>query len=394
MQSFDYVIIGAGIVGLAHAVEASRHGKSVLVLDRSERARGASIRNFGMVWPVGQPAGIMLDRALRSREVWLQIAAEAGFWMDLCGSVHLAYHDDEADVLREFSELARIEGRDVQLLSPEEVHRRACGVRPEGLRAGLWSSSEACVDSREAIASIASWLIAQRRAEVWFRAPVSSVEPHAVTLADGRRIEAGHIVVCSGDDFRTLLPEAFDAARLTRCKLQMMRTHPQPDGWRIGPHLAAGLTQRHYKAWQSCPSLKRVSERVTRESPEFDTFGIHVLVSQNGLGEVVIGDSHEYGPEFPPGSKAEIDELILRYLDTFLQTPLPGIAQRWTGVYAKCLDGRNEYVARVDEGLTVVTGLGGAGMSTSFGLAQEVLGLDRDVRAWSPGGEMSSVATG
>ncbi|WP_046385607.1 FAD-dependent oxidoreductase, partial [Kitasatospora aureofaciens] len=43
----DVVIVGAGIIGLAHAFEALSNGLSVTVLDRDRRPVGASVRNFG-----------------------------------------------------------------------------------------------------------------------------------------------------------------------------------------------------------------------------------------------------------------------------------------------------------------------------------------------------------
>src|SRR5580658_7569446 len=77
MQSRSAIVIGAGIVGLATARALALQGFSVRVFERSDKAVGASIRNFGMVWPVGQPEGKMYDRAIRSRDIWKEIAPRA-----------------------------------------------------------------------------------------------------------------------------------------------------------------------------------------------------------------------------------------------------------------------------------------------------------------------------
>jgi len=49
------------------------------------------------------------------------------------------------------------------------------------------------------------------------------------------------------------------------------------------------------------------------------------------------------------------------------------ISERWYGVYPKFQGGLN-LVIEPEPGVTVVNGLGGAGMTLSFGLAEEIIG--------------------
>jgi FAD dependent oxidoreductase TIGR03364 len=175
--------------------------------------------------------------------------------------------------------------------------------------------------------------------------------------------------VCSGTDLETLYPEALAAVGLMPCKLQMMRTPPV--GWRLGPMLAAGLTLKHYPAFTACPSLPAMRERLAREYPEHERFGIHVMAAQNGAGELVLGDSHEYGDAVSPFDNPAIDRLILDYLHTFLDVP-ETIAARWHGLYVK--HPTEPYVVlRPAAGVITTVGLGGAGMTLSFGLAERVV---------------------
>src|ERR1700749_3555608 len=77
-RKFDLAVVGAGIVGLAHAYAAAQLGKRVIVIDRDTRANGASIRNFGFITVSGQERGASWRRAMRSRDVWADVAPAAG----------------------------------------------------------------------------------------------------------------------------------------------------------------------------------------------------------------------------------------------------------------------------------------------------------------------------
>ncbi|KYC36367.1 hypothetical protein WA1_42405 [Scytonema hofmannii PCC 7110] len=86
-----------------------------------------------MVWPIGQPSGGLLDRALRSREIWVEVASKAGFHLDRCGSLHLAYRQDEMDVLQEFVETRRDDKYSIALLTPNQVAEKSSAAAARGV---------------------------------------------------------------------------------------------------------------------------------------------------------------------------------------------------------------------------------------------------------------------
>ncbi|RMG72553.1 MAG: FAD-dependent oxidoreductase, partial [Bacteroidetes bacterium] len=174
---------------------------------------------------------------------------------------------------------------------------------------------------------------------------------------------------CTGADLESLFPEVFRDSPLVKVKLQMMRTAPQPGGWRMGPALAGELTLTHYEAFEACPSLPALRARIEAETPWFPEWGIHVMMSQNGLGELVIGDSHVYGPTHDPFLDEQINQYILDYLWEMAQAPAPAVTERWYGVYAKT-PGEVAFIRQPLAGVTILTGLGGAGMTLSFGVAE------------------------
>ncbi len=368
----DVAVVGAGILGLAHAYFAAKRGRSVVVFERTPRAQGASVRNFGMIWPIGQRAGAAHQLALRSRQIWQEVLDESGLPYRPTGSLHVVYHRDEADVAREFAERAPGAGYTCTWLSPAEVLSKSRSVNPAGLLGGIWSPTELTVDPRQVLAKLPAFLTEKFGVQFRFGTAVRAIQLPRIE-AGAEVWTAAHAVVCGGDDFETLFPESFAASGIDRCKLQMMRTAPQKNGWELGPALAAGLTLRFYPAFELCTAtLPKYKARVARELADYDRYAIHTLVSQTADGALTLGDSHEYGLAVDVFNKTEIDELVLRNVRTFLIAPDLSIAQRWYGVYAKHPD--KAWVA-IDAapGVRIVTAVGGSGMTLSFGLAEQMI---------------------
>jgi FAD dependent oxidoreductase TIGR03364 len=372
-SSRSAIVIGAGIVGLATARALALRGFSVKVFERSEKAVGASIRNFGMIWPIGQPAGKMYNRAVRSREIWKELAPKADFWAEPAGSLHVAYHPDEWLVLQELAEIFRREGRPVQLLDRAGVAGASPAVVPEGLLGGLYSRDELIVDPREAVSALPGWLSGQLKVAFYWGKCVSYISDQTVYIGNEEEYEADLIFVCNGADFETLYPEHFSQQPVTKCKLQMLRLAAQPAEWRIGPALCGGLSLIHYNSFKAAASLPGLKQRYAQEMADYLEWGIHVMVSQNGNGELTVGDSHEYGLTHDPFDKERINRMILDYLRTFVQVKDCRVTQTWNGTYAKLTDGAPDLFFSPEPYVYVINGLGGAGMTLSFGLAEELV---------------------
>ncbi|GAB2837202.1 TIGR03364 family FAD-dependent oxidoreductase [Ferruginibacter profundus] len=373
MQQKSAIVIGAGIVGLATARALSEKGFAVKVFDRNAQASGASVRNFGMVWPIGQPSGTLYNRAIRSRQIWKTVASAAGIWHEETGSLHVAYHAEEWQVLRELEFVFKKEKRDVTLLDKNKILEKYEHVNPDNLLGGLYSADEMLVDPREALAALPEYLQEKYSVQFNWNKCVSYVADQTVYIGHEEEYEADIIFVCSGADFETLYPEEFSKLPLTKCKLQMQRTIPMPEKFRIKTAICGGLSLLHYNSFKAAPSLPLLQKKMATEMKEYLDLGIHVMAAQNGKGEITIGDSHEYGLQLDPFDRSAINKMILDYLKTFLKINGNAVAETWHGVYPKLTNGDTEIFFSPDPGVYILNGVGGAGMTLSFGLAEEVV---------------------
>jgi FAD dependent oxidoreductase TIGR03364 len=304
-----------------------------------------------------------------SRSIWLEVLAKSGAWHEKAGSLHVARAEDEALVLREFHEESRQSGFECELLAPSRVPALSPYVRRDGLCLALWSPNEVSVDPRATSTALIDML--RDVMDVCFEldTQITACAPPSIS-AGSRTWEVDRVWMCTGDELQALFSDQLKTLGLVPCKLQMMRTEPILD--RLGPMLAAGLTLRHYLAFRKCRTLAALDQRLAVAYPEHIRHGIHVMVAQTGLGELTIGDSHHYGNDIEPFDDASIDDLILDYLAEFLDVGPFRVRSRWHGIYVKH-PSQPYAVLSPAPNVTAVVGLGGHGMTLSFGLAEELV---------------------
>jgi FAD dependent oxidoreductase TIGR03364 len=366
-STYDLAVVGSGIIGLACALAAARHGKRVIVIDRDAQANGASVRNFGFVTVTGQERGAMWKRARRSAQVWDEVAAKAGIPVIHRGLAMTARRPESVDVLEAFMATEMAQG--CQLLSSAQVANHHVHLATEQVRAALHSPHDLRVESRQAIPRVAAYLAEQYGVVFQRQTAVTAVETSKVHTQGGV-IEADAVAVCPGDDLVSLFPDRLSSYSVTRCKLQMLRL--ADPGFRLNSAVMSDLGLVRYSGYAALPESKPLLARLQAEQAEHLANGIHLIVVQSEDGSLVVGDSHHYGATPDPFGHDRVDQLILEeYAAVFGQAP-PPVLERWTGTYASASD-RTVVIDTPADGVRLVMVTTGAGASTGFALGEEVI---------------------
>ena len=363
----DVLVVGAGIIGLAHAARALDAGYTVTVIDRDHRAVGASVRNFGHACITAQ-SGELYDIAQAGRPLWLEYAQRAGFWAAEAGAVVVAATATELQVL---SELAAVrESGQITLLSADEVAGVLDRSTTEGIAGGARLRDDLRVDPRTTVAKLAAWLDAQEHGSVRWNTAAMGFGAGAIRRARVETsrgpIEADQVFVCVGHDVDYLFPQLAEDHKVRRCALQMARTaENQP--LQLGPAVLTATSMLRYEAFTEVPSAAKLRAEVREHQPQLLDIEANVMFTQRPDGSLLLGDSHTYDLTQPPFLKEKTSASLLQSIEKILGTPLE-IEERWQGVYASSEVGPL-LIADICPGVTVVSVTAGVGMTLSFGLA-------------------------
>jgi FAD dependent oxidoreductase TIGR03364 len=366
-DNFDLVVVGAGIVGLAHAYTGAQRGLKVCVVERDAACIGASIRNFGFITITGQAPGDTWRRAMHAREAWQAIAPQAGIDIVHRSLWLAAYRPEAHDVLEAFMRTPMAEA--CELLEATDAQARAPALSLADARSVLFSPHELRVESRTAIGLLAEWLAEVHGVVFRCGETVHEVEPPRVRTSRGT-LRGERVVVCTNTDLHGLFADRIAAHGLTLCRLQMLRVKPEA-GLRLPGSVMMDLSLVRYEGYSTLPEAAALRARLQEEEAASLDHGIHLIVVQSADGSLVVGDSHHYGDAPEPFAMEEVDQLILHHLRSTLNFESAQITERWTGVYpwskhTPCV------IDAPDDATRVVLVTSGSGASTGFGTAADV----------------------
>lgn len=361
------VIVGGGVLGTMHAWHAVRRGHQVLHLEREREARAASVRNFGLVWVSGRANGVELDTALRARELWGEIGAEVpGVGFRANGSLTVLRTEAELAVAEQTAARDDAAQRGFTLLSADKARALNPALRGELLGA-LHCQLDGAVESRVVLPALRETLAAGGRYR-WLPGREARAVDHAGVRDDHGERHAGDLVLlCPGATLSGLVRELVSDLPLRRVRLQMMQTEPLDE--RLTTSVADGDSLRYYPAFQGS-----ALEELRASQPQSAIAAEHrmqLLMVQRLDGGLTIGDTHGYTEPFPFDLHDDPYQHLTGVAEALLGRPLPRVLRRWAGVYCERTDTGHVALRRqVADGVVLITGPGGRGMTCSPAIAE------------------------
>lgn len=374
-SSYDLIIIGAGALGTFHAYHAAKSGKRVLLLEKDSYPIGATVRNFGQVVPSGL-AGRWFEYGRRSMEIYREIQQETDLTVRPNGTIYIASDPDEWTLANELHDRYLQLDYTSELLTKDQCLASYPTLKPDYVVGGIFFPQEVSVEPEQMIHRLLAFI--QQTYGVDYRpgSVVIDAQPNAsgatVTLSNRQQFQAERVLICGGHEVRLLFPDVLAQAGLVVSKLQMLLAEPVA-GLQLPGNILTGLTIRRYEAFQECPSYASLTANTPEHLAELKKWGIHILFKQATDGSIIVGDSHEYAEatqaeDLGYHTQDYINDLMLAEARRIVTFPLT-IRKTWAGFYSQTKDEIFEH--NVTDSIRIVTGIGGKGMSSGAGYAEE-----------------------
>lgn len=310
MRSYDVLIVGAGIVGCACALECTQAGLRVGIVEGNIPAGGATAAGMGHVVVMDDsPAQLNLTRY--SRSLWQELVPKLpdAVEYETCGTLWIAADTEEmAEVHAKHSTYAAA-GVHAEILNESEVAAEEPNLR-RGLAGGLLVPGDGVIYPPAAT----DWLLERALAlgaTIMKGSAAVSATKGELRLADGTLLHSGCIVLATGADC-TLLP----ALPIKKRKGHLLITDRYPG------FLHHQLVELGY--------LKS-AHKLEGDSVAFN-------IQPRRTGQLLIGSSRQYGTEDPKADAGILSQMLER-----AQSYMPGLARIsglrvWTGFRAAAPD--------------------------------------------------------
>ncbi|MFH8979519.1 TIGR03364 family FAD-dependent oxidoreductase [Streptomyces varsoviensis] len=363
------IVVGAGVVGTMHAWHAIERGHEVVHIEREAEARGASVRNFGLVWVSGRAGGEELDTALRARELWEAIGERVpGLGFRANGSLTVLTDPAELAVAEAAAARPDAAARGYALLTAEETRAANPALRGSAVLGALHCERDAAVEPRVAQRALKDKLLESGRYTFLGGREVREITGERAVRDDHGDVHtADAVVLCTGAWLGGLVKELAPDLPVRRVRLQMMQTDPL--GEALTTSVADADSFRYYPAYAGGALDAMAAAR--QQPPAAAEHRAQLLMVQRADGGLTIGDTHEYDAPFDFDVVEDPYEHLAGVVEGLLGRPLPTVRRRWAGVYAQCTDtARVVHRQRVRDGVWLVTGPGGRGMTCSPAIAE------------------------
>lgn len=201
---FDYVVIGAGVVGGFVARELTKYESSVCILEKMpDVAMGATRANSAIVHAGfdAKPGSLKAKMNVRGSEMMEDVCRELGVKYNRCGSIVVGFSDEDFETLKELKARGEKNGvRGLELVSGEEIFKLEKNIG-KGVKYALLANTGAIVCPYELCMAAVGNAI-DNGAELKTGFEVSSIENKdgvfRVTAKSGESVSARTVINCAG----------------------------------------------------------------------------------------------------------------------------------------------------------------------------------------------------